>query len=169
MPDTKESPQGSGKQIMSKGFVKVGTNGNGSNGSNGSTMAVVKEVPANGDVAVIEEAVAEVVKEEIPEVVEKVVEKPKFVPVITVDQRIEKVDELNITIAKWKTLQAARKGLTNFRLGSDGMSSTLELKDADGQPFRISNPIVVEAAVAHIRQVLNEKIAETEAEINFSL
>jgi hypothetical protein len=90
-------------------------------------------------------------------------------PVISVERRIEKVEELKITIRKYQQLQDARKGLTSFRLGSDGMSATLTLKDADGHPYSISNPVVVEAALNHIRQVLNEKIFETEKEINFSV
>ena len=131
-----------------------------------ATMEIVKPAPTNGSAVVIEEAVAEVVAEEkapviIPEV--------KAVIVPNLSQRIEKVEELNITIAKYRALQEARKGITNFKLGTAGLSSTLQLKDADGTPFTTSNPVVVETAVAHIRQVLNEKIAECENEINFSM
>lgn len=127
-----------------------------------ATMTVVKEASGNGKTVLIEEAAAEVVEEVI---------KPaeKVAPVITLERKMEKVEELNITIAKWRGLQAARKGLTNFRLGTDGLSSTLTLKDADGQPFSTSNPVVVEAALQHIRQVLNEKITEAENEINFTV
>lgn len=131
-----------------------------------ATMAVVKETPANGAAVVIEEASAEVVADVVAEVVKPAA---KVNPVVTLDKRIEKVEELNITIAKWRQLQVARKGINNFRLGADGLSSTLSLKDADGQPFTTSNPVVVEAALSHIRQVLNEKIAEAENEINFSM
>ena len=130
-------------------------------------MTVVKEMPANGKSVEIEEAVAEVVTEVIPEPVVKPEPKPE--PVISVERRIERVEELKITIRKYQQLQDARKGLTSFRLGSDGMSATLTLKDADGTPYSISNPVVVEAALNHIRQVLNEKIFETEKEINFSV
>ena len=157
MPDTKNSPQGSGKTFMNSTAKKLETAP-----EKAATMTVVKEVPANGKTVVIEEATA-VVVEEVVKPVEKVA------PVITLDRRIERVEELNITIAKWRGLQAARKGLTNFRLGTDGLSSTLTLKDADGQPFSTSNPVVVEAALQHIRQVLNEKISEAENEINFSM
>ena len=137
-------------------------------------MTIVKEVPANGKTVVIEEAVAEVVAEVVkpevaPVIVPEVKPEPKPEPVISVERRIEKVEELKITIRKYQQLQDARKGLTNFRLGSDGMSATLTLKDADGTPYSISNPVVVEAALNHIRQVLNEKIFETEKEINFSV
>jgi len=135
-----------------------------------ATMTVVKEVPANGKTVVIEETVAEVVTEVVkPEIAPVIIPEVKAAPAPNLNQRIEKVEELNITIAKWRSLQVARKGITNFRLGADGLSSTLSLKDADGQPFTTSNPVVVEAALAHIRQVLNEKIAEAENEINFSM
>jgi hypothetical protein len=149
---------------------------------NTATMTVVKEIAGNGKTLKIEEAVAEVVTEVVIEAIpEKVAEvivpvvapviipevKPE--PVISVERRIEKVEELKITIRKYQQLQDARRGLTSFRLGSDGMSATLTLKDADGTPYSISNPVVVEAALNHIRQILNEKIHETEKEINFSL
>jgi hypothetical protein len=156
---------------MSKNHMKIGSNG--SNG-NGTSMEVVKHA-GNGSAVVIEEATAEVVVEEAPAevVAEKVIEAPKPAPkpepVISVERRIEKVEELKITIAKYQSLQDARKGLTSFRLGSDGMSATLTLKDSNGTPFSTSNPVVVEAALNHIRQVLNEKIHETEQEINFSV
>ena len=126
-----------------------------------ATMEIVKPAPSNGSAVKIEEAVAEVVAEEkAPVIVPEVKAEVKAVVLPNLSQRIEKVEELNITIAKYRALQLARKGITNFRLGADGLSSTLQLKDADGQPFTTSNPVVVETAVAHIRQVLNEKIAE---------
>ena len=156
-----------GNNVMSKGFVKVGTNG--SNGSNGNgSVAVAEIVASNNGKGAVEEAETEVVVEKV-EPVEEVKLTPKVAPVITLERRMEKVEELNVTIEKWRKLQVARKGLTNFRLGSDGLSSTLSLKDADGNPFTTSNPVVVEAALAHIRQVLNEKIAEAESEINFNV
>lgn len=149
-------------------------------------MSLVKEIPANGKSLRIEEAVAEAVAELIPEAVTEVVTvvkaevvEPVFAtvvipeikpePVISVERRIEKVEELKITIRKYQQLQDARKGLNNFSLGSDGNTATLTLKDADGTPYSISNPVVVEAALIHIRQILTEKIQDTEKEINFSL
>ena len=151
--------------IMSnRNQVKIGSNGNGN--GNGTSMEVIKKAD-NVSTVEIEDAIAEVIAETIPEPVIKTEPKPQ--PVITVERRIEKVEELKITIKKYQQLQDARKGLNSFRLGSDGMTATLTLKDADGTPYSISNPVVVEAALNHIRQVLNEKIFETEKEINFSL
>jgi hypothetical protein len=79
------------------------------------------------ETAAVEEAEAEVVKEEVKPV-EEIKPVMKVAPVITLERKMEKVEELNVTIEKWRKLQVARKGLTNFRLGSDGLSSTLSLK-----------------------------------------
>ena len=153
---------------MSKNFSKL---------VNESAVAILESTGSNGngngkakETVVIEETVAEVVAEVVkPEVAPVIIPEVKAAPVISVERRIEKVEELKITIKKYQQLQEARKGLTTFRLGSDGMSAMLTLKDADGTPYSISNPVVVEAALNHIRQVLNEKIHETEKEINFSV
>ncbi len=126
-----------------------------------ATMTVVKEMPANGKTVQIEETTAEVVAE-IPSVV-------KVNPVVSLEKRVERVEELTIIIDKWRKLQDARKGLTAFKLGADGLSSTLTLKDSSGQTFSTSNNVAVEAALLNIRQVLNEKIADAENEINFSM
>jgi len=154
--DTKISLQGSSKTLMSnlakKQPVVAGEK---------TTMTVVKEIPANGKTVVIEEAAAEVVEKTEPVV--------KINPVVSLEKRVERVEELTIIIDKWRKLQEARKGLTAFKLGADGLSSTLTLKDSSGQTFSTSNNVAVEAALLNIRQVLNEKIADAENEINFSM
>lgn len=145
-----------GNYVMSKGFIKIGTNG--ANGSNGNgSVAVAEIVASNSTKGVVEEAEAEVVVEKV-EPVEEVKLTPKVAPVITLERKMEKVEELNVTIEKWRKLQVACKGLTNFRLGSDGLSSTLSLKDADGNPFTTSNPVVVEAALATFVRYLTKRL-----------
>ena len=165
MPETKISPQGSGKKIMSKGFIKVGTNSNGSNGSNGSANAAIVNVT---ETAVIEEAVVvEEVKEEVktPPPPAPVI---KPVPVLTLEQKLEKVDELNRIIAKYQRLMEARKNLNTFKIGSDGLNLTIIIKDASGQEFKTSHNVVVETVLSTVRQILNERISDVEKDINFS-
>ena len=170
MPETKISPQGSGKKIMSKGFIKVGTNGTGSNGSNGSATAAVVNAP---DTTAIEEAV--VVEEVVEEVKAEVKTPPpapapviKPVPVLTLEQKLERVDELNRIIAKYHRLQEARKNLNTFKVGSDGLNLTIIIKDASGQEFKTSHNVVVETVLSTVRQILNERISDVEKDINFS-
>jgi len=174
VPDTKISPQGSGKQFMSKGYVKVGSNGNGSNGSNGSNTAVM-EVVKTDETALIEEAVV-VVVEEVKEIVKEEVKAPapipapvmKTVPAMTLEQKLEKVEELNRIIKKYELLNVARKNLNQFKVGTDGLNVSILIKDAAGNEFKTSHNVVVETVLTTVRQILNERIKDTEKDINFS-
>ena len=130
-------------------------------------MTVVKEIPANGKSAKIEEAVAEVVKEEVKAPAPEPVIKP--VPVLTLEQKLEKIDELNRIIAKYQRLQEARKNLNTFKIGSDGLNLTIVIKDASGQEFKTSHNIVVETVLSSVRQILNERISDVEKDITFNV
>ena len=162
MLDTNKSPQGSGKQIMSNAAKKqnVAT-------EQTATMTVVKEIPANGKSAKIEEAVAEVVPE-VKEEVKTPAPVMKIAPVLTLEQKLEKIDELNRIIAKYQLLVAARKNLNTFKIGSDGLNLTILIKDASGQEFKTSHNLVIQTVLDSVKTILNEKIKEVEKDINFS-
>ena len=132
-----------------------------------ATMTVVKEVPANGKSAKIEEVVAEVVKEEVKAPASEPV--IKSVPVLTLEQKLEKVDELNRIIAKYQRLQEARKKLNNFKIGADGLNLTITIRDASGEEFKTSHNIVIETVLASLRQTLNERISDVEKDITFNV
>jgi len=89
-------------------------------------------------------------------------------PVLTLEKRIQKVEELNIIIEKWRKLNEAKKNLTGFKLGNDGLSSTITLKDAAGREFKTSHNLVVTTVLENLQQVLDEKIIEVEAQIDFA-
>ncbi len=89
-------------------------------------------------------------------------------PVLTLEKRIQKVEELNIIIEKWRKLNEAEKNLTGFKLGNDGLSSTITLKDAAGREFKTSHNLVVTTVLETLQQVLDEKIIEVEAQIDFA-
>ena len=168
MLDTNISPQGSGKQFMTKGYVKVGSNGNGSNGSNGSNTAVM-EVVKPAETAVIEEAVVvEEVKEEVKTPAPIPAPVMKTVPAMTLEQKLEKVEELNRIIKKYELLNVARKNLNQFKVGTDGLNVSILIKDAAGNEFKTSHNVVVETVLTTVRQILNERIKDTEKDINFS-
>ena len=116
----------------------------------------------NGKAATEEKAVMEVVKTEQQQV------KPSENAVLSLEKRIEKVQELNIVIDKWRKLQEARKNLNEFKLGNDGMNSTIIIRDAAGREFKTSQSIVFTTVLQTVQQVLDEKIAETEVQINFA-
>jgi hypothetical protein len=88
--------------------------------------------------------------------------------ILSLEKRIQKVEELNIVIDKWRKLNEARKNLNGFKLGADGLSSTVIIKDVSGQEFKTSHNIVVETVLKSVQEVLNAKIAEVETQINFA-
>jgi hypothetical protein len=75
--------------------------------------------------------------------------------------------KLNIAINKWRKLNEARRNLNGFKIGADGLSSTVVIKDVSGQEFKTSHNIVVETVLKTVKEVLDAKIAEVEEQINF--
>ena len=117
----------------------------------------------NGKAATEEKAVMEVLKTE-PSNSAKTAENA----ILSLEKRIQKVQELNIVIDKWRKLQEARKNLNEFKLGNDGMNSTIIIRDAAGREFKTSQSIVFTTVLQTVQQVLDEKIAETEVQIDFA-
>ncbi|GAB1454054.1 hypothetical protein MASR2M47_41100 [Draconibacterium sp.] len=117
----------------------------------------------NGKAATEEKAVMEVVKTE-PSNSAKLGENA----ILSLEKRIQKVQELNIVIDKWRKLQEARKNLNEFKLGNDGMNSTIIIHDAAGREFKTSQNIVFTTVLQTVQLVLDEKIAETEVQIDFA-
>lgn len=117
----------------------------------------------NGKAATEEKAVLEVVKTESSNSA-----KTAENAILSLEKRIQKVQELNIVIDKWRKLQEARKNLNEFKLGNDGMNSTIIIRDAAGREFRTSQSIVFTTVLQTVQQVLDEKIAETEVQIDFA-
>jgi hypothetical protein len=88
--------------------------------------------------------------------------------VLSLEKRIQKVEELNIVIDKWRKLNDAKRNLNGFKLGADGLSSTVVIRDVSGQEFKTSHNIVVETVLSTVKEVLDAKIAEVEEQINFA-
>ncbi len=120
-----------------------------------TTAAIAK---TNG-MATVEKAKMEVVKVE-PSRVDN--------SILSLEKRIQKVEELTIVIDKWRKLCEARKNLQGFKLGSDGLSSTVIIKDVSGQEFKTSHNIVVETVMNSVKEVLDAKIQQVEDQINFA-
>ena len=103
------------------------------------------------------------------------VKKPEIQPannpaaaILSLEKRIQKVQELNIVIEKWRKLNEAKKNLTGFKLGADGLSSTVIIRDVSGQEFKTSHNIVVETVLKSVQDILDVKIAEVEKQIDFA-
>ena len=88
--------------------------------------------------------------------------------VLTLEKRIQKVEELNIIIEKWRKLSAARKNMKSFELGNDGLSATITMTDASGREFKTSHNKVVTTIIDTVIKELDKSISEVEKQIDFA-
>lgn len=118
-----------------------------------------------------ESAPMQVVKNQEPATeaaVETVVEKPAPQPELSLEQRITMVEDLTMLIDRWRKLQESYRNLQTFKIGTDGMSTQIVLRDiASGKEFKTSNTPVVARVLDEIRLTLQAKITEVENQIRF--
>lgn len=88
-------------------------------------------------------------------------------PVLTLEQKIEKVETLKTLIEKRERLEASRKKLTAFTVGANQFSENIVLTDENGNTFKTSNTEVFAKVVDTIQNTLVSKIAEIENQIEF--
>jgi hypothetical protein len=88
-------------------------------------------------------------------------------PQLTLEQKIEKVENLKTLIEKREKLEASRKKLTSFVVGSNQFSENIVLTDEHGNTFKTSNSEVFAKVVKAINETLVEKISEIEQQIDF--
>lgn len=89
-------------------------------------------------------------------------------PILSLEKRIQKVEELNIVIGKWRKLTEARKNMKSFTLGNDGIGASITMQDATGKEFKTSNSLVVNTVLETVLTELGISIAKTEEQINFA-
>ena len=144
------------------------------NGKNGHGKAEDVFQPVSNEVAEMEPEV------QVQEVTEKatetpVAEAPKVeAPVaapapeakkLSLEEKIAKVEDLTTLIAKFRSLSEAKRKLTTFKLGSDTMTSKLTLTDSNNNEFKTSNSTVIAACLDAMKEILDGKISEAEAQI----
>ena len=93
--------------------------------------------------------------------------KPVIVPELSLEQKIEKVENLKILIEKREILEDSRKKLNSFVVGSPQFGESIKLTDENDNVFQTSNTEVFTKVIATIKETLIEKIAEIETEIKF--
>lgn len=86
---------------------------------------------------------------------------------LTLDQKIEKVENLKILIEKREKLEESRKKLSSFVVGSNQFSEKIVLTDDRGNSFNTSNSEVFTKVVGTINETLITKISEIEKQIEF--
>ena len=85
---------------------------------------------------------------------------------LTLEERIQKVEDLSMLIERWKTLNDSRRKLQTFQIGVDSLSSVVALRDANGNEFKTSNSAVVTSVIDEMKRTLDIKISDVESQIN---
>ncbi len=87
---------------------------------------------------------------------------------LTLEQKIQRVQDLSLLIDKLSQLNEAKRNLQTFKLSSDGLSIQLMLRDTtSNREFRTFNSAVVARIIQVINETLQDKINEVESEIRF--
>jgi len=116
-----------------------------------------EKAPVAEDVEVVEVA-------PVMTVVKDLVEEPRK---LSLEERIQRVEDLSMMIDRLKHLTESRRKLQTFQIGADSLSSVISLRDANGNEFKTSNSAVISGVVAVMKRTLDAKIQEVEVSINF--
>lgn len=125
-------------------------------------MVKTEQVKPNGQETVKTAQVVEQVQEVI-KVVEPIAP-PK--PQLTLEQKIERIENLKTLIEKREKLEASRKKLSSFVVGANQFSECIVLTDENGNTFKTSNTEVFTKVVETINNTLVSKITEIEEQIS---
>ena len=81
---------------------------------------------------------------------------------LSLDERIQKVEDLSLLIDRYRILNESRRKLQTFQLGADGLSSSIQLRDAAGNEFRTSNSAVINTVIDEMKRTPDTKVKEVE-------
>ena len=123
---------------------------------------------AKANELVVELAENEVVVTEAPEmpvmtIVKNAPEEPRK---LSLDEKIQRVEDLTLMIDRWRTLSESRRKLQTFQIGADSLSSVILLRDAAGNEFKTSNSSVITSVIDEMKRTLEAKVREVEEQIN---
>jgi len=122
--------------------------------SNAAKKQVEKEEAANMTVVKNAEPVDAVIVEAEPE--------------LTLEEKIQKVEDLVMLIDKLRKLKDSQRNLQTFRLAGDGFSNFLQLRDMNNnQEFKTYNSAVISEVLEVVKRNLANKIDEIERQIRF--
>lgn len=85
---------------------------------------------------------------------------------LTLEERIQRVEDLSLLIDRWKTLNDSRRKLQTFQIGADSLSSVISLRDSNGNEFKTSNSAVISSVIDEMKRTLDVKIHDVEELIN---
>ncbi len=113
--------------------------------------------------ATVAEVVAEVVAAPVMTIVK---DEPIEAKKLSLDEKIQRVEDLSMLIDRWRTLSESRRKIQTFQIGADSLSSVILLKDANGNEFKTSNSAVINSVIDEMKRTLDVKVREVEDQIN---
>ena len=84
---------------------------------------------------------------------------------LTLDEKIQKVEDLSLMIERWRLLTESRRKLQTFQIGADSLSSVILLRDGAGNDFKTSNSSVITSVIDEMKKTLDLKVREVEQQI----
>ena len=123
---------------------------------------------AKANELLVELAENEVVVTEAPEMPVMTIVKnaPEETRKLSLDEKIQRVEDLTLMIDRWRTLSESRRKLQTFQIGADSLSSVILLRDAAGNEFKTSNSSVITSVIDEMKRTLEAKVREVEEQIN---
>ena len=85
---------------------------------------------------------------------------------LSLDEKIQRVEDLTLLIDRWRTLNESRRKLQTFQIGADSLSSVILLRDAAGNEFKTSNSSVITSVIDEMKRTLDGKVKEVEEQIS---
>ncbi len=85
---------------------------------------------------------------------------------LSLDEKIQRVEDLTLMIDRWRTLSESRRKLQTFQIGADSLSSVILLRDAAGNEFKTSNSSVITSVIDEMKRTLDSKVKEVEEQIS---
>ena len=137
----------------------------GSNGSSKIEKAAEKAVETLvASIPPVEQKVEEVVLPPAPAVVEKPI---NVIRELTLQEKINKIENLQLIVEKRERLVGTRSGLEKFQTSSNDFNCTLRLNDSDGNVFSTSFTPGVKKVVDFLKDSFDASIGNIEDQIKF--
>ena len=78
---------------------------------------------------------------------------------LTLDESIQRVEDLTMLINRWRKLYESRRKLQSFIIGADTISSLILLKDKAGNEFKTSNSEVIALWNEEMKLIRDTKVS----------
>jgi len=92
----------------------------------------------------------------------------EVVPELSLEEKIQRIEDLTVLIDKRKKLQESRRSLQSFKVAADGFSNQLSIHDLTSHSeFKTFNAAVITRVMDVIKSSVDEKLAEIESQIKF--